>query len=428
MKRFVISTIFTNGGEATRALEFVKAIQAAQPREMETEYIFITHGSRFDALVTASGFRLYPILPTTRFSNFRDEFETRFGELIGKTSIARAYLQAELQMLETLRPDIVVHGFWPIASIARRMVSPSIPGIAFLPLPLTEAFLDEVDMFPDEIWLSRLPADVQRWIHRHLPCKWKLKSPALRHRHIAQAAADLGWHAGPLDHTFDMLRSDCYIITDNPIFYQVENYDDCVHFVGSLFSETVNVGTIDESVRAWLAYDAPHKLFCSLGSVADERHLHVLVEALQSEDMADIAALVLVPKGICSLSRIAVKNHTNRIFLTDTFIDAKYVNAFADMTICHGGQGTVQTAIASGTPIVGIGTQPEQQINLQHLERYGAAIRLTEQTWTHQHIRSAISRIYANPSYYYRMKEVRQTQTDARKDIGSVVWDWFTAI
>src|SRR5262249_32090543 len=41
-----------------------------------------------------------------------------------------------------------------------------------------------------------------------------------------------------------------------------------------------------------------------------------------------------------------------------------------------GGQGSVQTAMASGAPFVGIPLQPEQDLNVHCAERQGAAMRL----------------------------------------------------
>ncbi|MGO3790931.1 MAG: glycosyltransferase, partial [Enterococcus gilvus] len=54
----------------------------------------------------------------------------------------------------------------------------------------------------------------------------------------------------------------------------------------------------------------------------------------------------------------------------------------------HGGEGTVQTACASGKPFVGIGLQYEQEVNVAYCEAFGNAIalppnRLTPQTLDH---------------------------------------------
>jgi len=48
-----------------------------------------------------------------------------------------------------------------------------------------------------------------------------------------------------------------------------------------------------------------------------------------------------------------------------------------DLAVTAGGQGSVQTAMAAGTPLVGIPLQPEQDLNVALLERQGAARRIS---------------------------------------------------
>jgi UDP:flavonoid glycosyltransferase YjiC (YdhE family) len=87
------------------------------------------------------------------------------------------------------------------------------------------------------------------------------------------------------------------------------------------------------------------------------------------------------------------------ILLTNRFVPAKLVNAMADLVICHGGQGTVQTALASGTPMVGVAMQPEQQINLDHAVLAGACIRIPITRWHAKRISAAVLQIAGASSY-----------------------------
>ena len=56
---------------------------------------------------------------------------------------------------------------------------------------------------------------------------------------------------------------------------------------------------------------------------------------------------------------------------------AHLVNPLADIAITHGGAGTVQTAIHSGTPLVGIPAQMEQAGNISLVARQGAGLMLS---------------------------------------------------
>jgi len=53
------------------------------------------------------------------------------------------------------------------------------------------------------------------------------------------------------------------------------------------------------------------------------------------------------------------------------YLPAPQVNELADVTVIHGGQGTVQMACWAGTPAVGVALQFEQQANLDMLARAG---------------------------------------------------------
>ncbi len=65
----------------------------------------------------------------------------------------------------------------------------------------------------------------------------------------------------------------------------------------------------------------------------------------------------------------------------------------ADISVIHGGIGTVMTACLSGTPVVGVGMQPEQEANLECLVRKGFAIRLSKRRLTAEAVAGAIDEL-----------------------------------
>jgi UDP:flavonoid glycosyltransferase YjiC (YdhE family) len=79
-------------------------------------------------------------------------------------------------------------------------------------------------------------------------------------------------------------------------------------------------------------------------------------------------------------------------------LSATAANALADVVVAHGGQGTVQTAMAAGVPIVGVGLQMEQQINLDHVMDAGAGMRIQMHRWRAPVIRRAVRTILADPT------------------------------
>lgn len=79
-----------------------------------------------------------------------------------------------------------------------------------------------------------------------------------------------------------------------------------------------------------------------------------------------------------------------RILVTDRFVLGPAAHALADVVVAHGGQGSVLTAIAAGVPIVGVGLQMQQQINLDPVMDAGAGMRSQLHRWRAPVIRRAV--------------------------------------
>ena len=60
----------------------------------------------------------------------------------------------------------------------------------------------------------------------------------------------------------------------------------------------------------------------------------------------------------------------SNFFITDT-APAQILLELADVTICHGGKGTIYHSLLEGVPIFGIPQQAEQEINLKRITALG---------------------------------------------------------
>jgi UDP:flavonoid glycosyltransferase YjiC (YdhE family) len=66
--------------------------------------------------------------------------------------------------------------------------------------------------------------------------------------------------------------------------------------------------------------------------------------------------------------------------MIERFLPSCEVMPRVDLAVTAGGQGSVQTAMVSGTPLLGVPLQPEQDLNLHLIEQQGAgkAVALAE--------------------------------------------------
>ena len=90
------------------------------------------------------------------------------------------------------------------------------------------------------------------------------------------------------------------------------------------------------------------------------------------------------------------------------WLPAHKVNPLADIAVIHGGQGTVQTACAAGTPFVGIGLQPEQESNIDAIVRQGSALRVRKRRLNRQSLLASIEQLLNDKSARQKAKEIQE--------------------
>lgn len=162
-----------------------------------------------------------------------------------------------------------------------------------------------------------------------------------------------------------------------------------------------------------------------MGSSGTEEFLFEAIRALKLILNDDWTAVVLASRSICSIDKAKeVAAGDARLLVTDRFVPAPAANALADVVISHGGQGTVQCALAAGKPIVGVALQVEQQTNLDNAMNAGAAIRIQQQSWKAKNIRNAVLEVLHNPNYAASASRLAETlnSMDGAKTAAEVIW------
>lgn len=432
--RIAVSVALQDAGEATRSIEIMKIIRDTAPSGYSIQGIFFTHGSKFDQKVLNSGFTLQRVDPPMEGEGSLGDLKPTADNFIGDKELAFQLLQGEIEALKRCRPDLIVHGFWPIVGIARRMVEPVVPALCFMPLPFEPSMFSTqlLREIPDQIrLLTYLPKSIQRKIMQRIPAALKLKLPILKQRNLIEASEKCGWPYAPLRNLFDMLKADRTIVNDLSYFYRGMTMPEGFVLTGALYSPADPHDDIGQEISGIYNKQRPDQvnLFCTMGSSAKKEFLIEAVKAIVSLPAERFHSVILVPKAVCPIEEIAPMVAGNsHILITDAFVPAKLVNAQADLTICHGGQGTIQTAIASGCPLIGFAMQPEQQINLDNAARAGAGIRIPSARWKKGTIVKAIEKMIENPAWKQSTCKLRDEmqQEDSRSKVAETVWSFIT--
>jgi UDP:flavonoid glycosyltransferase YjiC (YdhE family) len=198
----------------------------------------------------------------------------------------------------------------------------------------------------------------------------------------------------------DIYEGDYNLVTDIPQLAGVEQLPPNWHFIGPIFAHLA--GEVPPELLR-LSHDRPI-IYCAMGSSANRDILKTVVESFGGAPYTVIAPI----KAHIADGHIAVPDNV----LVYDWLPAPAVNPLADLAVIHGGQGTVQTACAAGTPFVGIGLQPEQESNIDAIVRQGSAIRIRKRRLSRHSLLAAIEQLLRDPSARQRAKEIQQISQD----------------
>ncbi|KAF2127381.1 glycosyltransferase family 1 protein [Dothidotthia symphoricarpi CBS 119687] len=401
------------------------ALRDMCPPGIDLKIDFLSCGSRFEYQITDAGFNIVPAQPRVGGVSVAHDLGWDWPEFFGSEEIAKTFIEGQLAAFKELKPDIVFHGMWAPASIAARLLK--IRTINFLPVPLHPgAFAhglvrDLPDMMP---LFTRLPRPVRQrlaWWASGL----MVKAPIFRQQRLGAAAAACGWPVkGPIS-LFDMNMADLNIVNDHPIFHQeyLHRLPKNIVLTGPLYAR--NTSKLDEDIVNHLTRGSGPSILVTMGSSGTEDFLFEAIKALKMNKEDNWNAVVLASKSICSIDKAnEIADGDLRLLVTDRFISAPAANALADLIITHGGQGTVQCALAAGKPIVGVALQVEQQTNLDNAMNAGAGIRIQKQFWNAKNIRSTVHTVLKDPSYAAKARMLTKTlnSMDGAETAAEVMW------
>jgi UDP:flavonoid glycosyltransferase YjiC (YdhE family) len=421
----VLSVAWQDAGDTTRAIAMAMALRDLCPPGSEIKIDFLSCGSRFEYQITDAGFNIVPAQPRVKGISVAHDLGWDWPEFFGSEEIAQTFIEGQLSAFRELKPDIVFHGMWAPASIAARLLG--IRTINFLPVPLhPSAFAnglvrDLPDMMP---LFTRLPRSIRQkmaWYASGL----MIKAPIFTQKRLGAAAAACGWPIkGPIS-LFDMNMADLNIVNDHPVFHKeyLHLIPKNIVLTGPLYAS--NNSQLDEDIAVHLTKGPGPSILITMGSSGTEEFLFEAIKAIKMDPDDNWNAVVLASKSICSIDKAnEIANGDPRLLVTDRFIPAPAANALADIIITHGGQGTVQCALAAGKPLVGVALQVEQQTNLDNAMNAGAGVRIQKQCWKAKNIRSTVLEVLKDPTYAAKARILADTlnSMDGAKTAAEVMW------
>lgn len=348
-----------NLGETSRAVEIARQFQ-----RLGHTVRFMGYSHRFADYVREEGFTIELLDPELGEDEANQLIAADQGRSLRHpftTDMVRRRVTSELALFERWRPDCVIIGTTLSMFISARAAS--IPLIYVRPYAMSRGHLARMTTFPatqGRSWLGKQ-------INRLLGLVVRMLAPKIRWRPASfrRIAAE---HSVTLPaRTLETLDADLNLIAS--LFPHVEGQmmSSGEIAVGSIYSQVG--GEIPAAVAALAARSRP-VIYVGLGSSASRRLALDILNQISELDVEIVS----------SAGRYLREN--DRKYLPDNthvydFLPAHRLAGIVDASVIHGGEGTVQTACASGVPFAGIGLQAEQRFNIDECVRYGNALRFT---------------------------------------------------
>jgi len=393
--------------EASRLVEIAKAL-----RTRGQDAVFLSHGGPYEHVARDEGFDVIPVAP--QMSPERARQFMRFNRGEGVRSMQDSfftyeelaeYVPSEVDAFKNLRADAVLIG-WNLPSYLSAKLA-GIPMIVQQPGTFTAPFFDKkMGVFVPSLvgWLRHFPMD---WFMNWLGPRMKFWIYPFN-----QLASELGLPT--YKSTLDFVAGDLTLVMDAPEILGIspkefEDYrprhPDRFHrppryrYGGPCYAKLP--GEVPEAVRRH--FDTSRtKLYCAMGVSGSPDVLRSVVEIVNE---LDLQAVVMTT----TILGDQVGKTSDRV-LTVPHAPAHLVNPMADVAITHGGAGTVQTAIHSGTPLVGIPAQMEQAGNISLVVRQGAGLMLSSLDLTRPKLTSALDALVNDPNYRRQMQRLKRMQ------------------
>ena len=374
--------------ETTRMLEIAKGIKRHPAASQVFDIQFISNGGDLEHLIEEAGFPLQRLEP--HFSTEKIEFigkvdkgETFAPALSQKEMIA--LIDNEVKYLRELQPTAVITGSYMTIPITCQVLK--IPLVWVIQSTWLEPFFRHGAGMTDSIRFTpaKKVADWIVWLFINFWIRYGFMDP------VNKAAKHYGVKSYPS--IFDYWRGDITLVAEPEEFTGLKlppNY----YYSGPLIARQ------DFPLPAEIA-SIPHNkpiIYFAMGSSGTPQIIAKIIESFEGKPYRVIAP---VKEHLAKVPGVRVPTN---VLVTD-WLPAHKVNPLADLSLIHGGIGTVMTAAYAGKPVVGVGMQPEQVANLTCLVRKGFAIRVSKSKDPSKKVQDALQMLINNEQARQKAEE-----------------------
>jgi UDP:flavonoid glycosyltransferase YjiC (YdhE family) len=368
-----------NLAETSRMVEIAKAIQRHPAANEAFDIHFISDGGDFESLIEKHGFALTRMEPRLTQEKIELIAKVDRGEKFTPAFTDAEMIQRvenEVAVLERRNPVAVVTGSYPSIPVTCRVLN--VPLVWVVQSTWLPDFFEHGAGMTDRIRPAPVKAlaDLLVFAFINFWIRYGFLNTINRTaRHFRVA----GYNS-----IFEFWCGDITLVAEPPEFTGAKlPPNHC--FIGPLIPR-------DEfplpAELAEIPKDKP-LIYFAMGSSGTPEIVAKVIESFEGKPYQVVAPVKF------QLEQVPGTRIPSNVLVTD-WIPALQVSKMVDLSVIHGGIGTVMTAALAGKPVVGVGMQMEQVANLAALERLGFAIRVPKSQNPSAKIQVAIERLLSD--------------------------------
>lgn len=399
--------------ETFNLAETTRAIEVAKKCKDQFSCVFMGYSLKYADLIQEAGFPFFHLKPhlTDRDIDLMmkaDQMKTLRHPFTYK--MVKHRVKSEVEFIQSLDPVAIVIGTTLTLFISARACQK--PLIYIKPFAYTRPhlehgtlylpdFLQNVKLLPEALFLKVYRKII---LHvRYLPKSFKKVSQQYRVKLPK--------------YTIDMIDADYNLITNLPEVTGVTTLPRDYQYIGPVFAK------LDAAIPDEIGNIERNKpiVYFAMGSSGGKDLVLKILKILTNMDVTVISPVKkLLGKSANKFSK------SNNIYITD-LLPAHKLSELIDLSIIHGGEGTVQTACLSGKPFIGIGLQAEQETNINDYVHFGNALKLNKKKIDQETLETMIHQLLQEKEFHEKAKEIKEilSRNDGAKNAADFLVEKF---
>lgn len=370
-----------NLAETTRMIEIAKGVVAHDTASKTFEIQFISDGGDFERLIEDAGFALHrmaPRLTAERIEHIaRVDRGERFAPAFSRMEMIQR-IENEVAYLKSVGPSAVLTGSYLTIPVTCRILG--IPLVWVIQSTWMEPFFATGAGMTDNVRprLLKRFADLLILAFINFWIRYGFLNP------VNKAAKHFGVKG--YKSIFEFWHGDVTLVAE-PAEFSGTMLPPGYFYIGPLIAR--QNFPIPEVVK-----NVPRDkrlIYFAMGSSGTPEIVAKILESFEERPYRVIAPIRFL------LDRLGETKIPANVIVTD-WLPALDVNKMVDLSLIHGGIGTVMTAAYAGKPVVGVGMQMEQVANLACLVRKGFAIRVAKSKDPSRKVQEAIELLLRDES------------------------------